>query len=794
MLCSGTSSSVDQAQEGEEGPEYSLPRSINSLADAIRTLADRHLSHCSKLTAEERRVFEESSQRRLSGEGNGGPSWQEEESDRQMLVEFCTARCQQLGIINKLPENSGIVFREPMFSAPMGISTRFALHPQQQQQQHGFPPGFPQYDPIPVASADPRYPSAAVGTSRDDKTPPPQQMTSTAGDTAAYYRHPSYDLPENFPFFQDPVDGDWFCKSCCHVHPQYRDPNYRWSTVTKTPPPGEFIDHHLSLCRYYPQGVPLEYQPAQSPGYASRPQSASFNQPASSGWEATMASRASTQPPMSGIGPLGPADFPPSYHPSASSSPGLAQRTFSPVPLRDTDVMEVTTRQAIEFLVTNDKSIVTLDGAPLPIQEQLVRDEDKLLLTDFLFYLMKQLRLVRFSEADRKTRGGKREKILIGFGGLQCVHCAQAPKSRKFFWSGVDRLANSFAEIPAHVFKCKHCHDDVKDALNTLKKIHPEQMARLPRGSQKVFFRRVWKRLHENDPPPSAEKGSPKQPPGMSESGGHEPSPAGDKDQSPSGTSGSDESFYMLERPTKEAAKALAESAMHSGLPSPSSRVLLAIPEDRDFLSDTDCFIRKQLEIFCATNEDVRVAQVDRKYPIKPGQVGIRCVHCAMAKGGSAASGHAVAYPFSVSGIFEAVREFQRLHLEYCEHLPPSSRAKLSNIRESTTITSIQRKYYVLAAKGLGLRDTKDGVRAGSESVPVVAQAVFSFSEEIEGGFPEELDSLQRSVATPSAVGTTTFSGEMFSSPDESRKRRSSDDAGIETSPPHKKLTPKRES
>merc|ERR1712151_867664 len=68
--------------------------------------------------------------------------------------------------------------------------------------------------------------------------------------------------------------------------------------------------------------------------------------------------------------------------------------------------------------------------------------------------------------------------------------------SRKFFWSNVDRLANSFAEIPGHLLKCKNCPDRIKNSLHVLKSKHPEQMAKLPRGSQKVFFRRMWRRVH----------------------------------------------------------------------------------------------------------------------------------------------------------------------------------------------------------------------------------------------------------------------------------------------------------
>merc|ERR1712176_722967 len=61
-------------------------------------------------------------------------------------------------------------------------------------------------------------------------------------------------------------------------------------------------------------------------------------------------------------------------------------------------------------------------GCANPNIPKLVLDEDRFLLTDYMFYLMKQLRLCRFTEDDRKTRGRRRQKLKIGYGGLQCIH------------------------------------------------------------------------------------------------------------------------------------------------------------------------------------------------------------------------------------------------------------------------------------------------------------------------------------------------------------------------------------
>ena len=311
-----------------------------------------------------------------------------------------------------------------------------------------------------------------------------------------------------------------------------------------------------------------------------------------------------------------------------------------------------------------------------------------------------------------------------------------------------------------------------------LKQFHPEQMARLPRGSQKVFFRRMWRRLHDEDPnaaqteeeeddnnlenvAPAQKAETPKISPTNSKI-------KKENDDSPADTHASDETPVVMQRTTQEAAKALADSSTRSEPPSPSSRVLLAIPDDKEWLSDMDCYIRKQLEVFCATEEDVSTAQSDRKYPVHVGQVGIRCIHCSLSKKGTGAQGTAVAFPFSISGIYESVREFQRLHLDSCENLPASTKTKLAGFKGSSSLSSVLRKYYVLAAKALGLKDTRDGIRAGAESVPLGSQAAFSFADGATHIIDEARQSGQYGVESSAPNSLSSKS----TVPTESRKRK----------------------
>jgi len=808
---------------------------------------------------------------------------------RATLIDFCVEFCQQMGIANKPQHKSGIEFVAADSSAAMtpgGMSEREApsyervVPPSTYFDRMGYPTpydfsrpgGFGEpIAPTPLQRRRDRPVDQAIAPSADEATPSsagyptpystqkphhgsdygggndematPAQPNFEGREGSGSYPTPQagqkaihgspadyqqqYELPSNFPFYQE-SNRTWHCKFCAHVPPQFRDPQAIWSSPSGGPPPGNFIDQHLSSCRAYHQGYPSPPTMYPPPAGFGLPSYGGPYGPPPGLWEAHAGMHPQpipfphTHDPHYPY-PHGPSHPDPSgvgrFHPGGQEDPGSMfaehQRSRS-VSVAAGSAPSIGARSAglptgsaaadamahsINYLIQFEKEYYERDpeNATIP---KLVMEEDRLLLTDYFFFLMKQLRLCRFSEADRKTRGGKREKVKIGYGGLQCIHCSDLPMSRKFFWSNVDRLANSFAEIPGHVLKCKRCPPQTKEALLQLKQGHPEQMAKLPRGSQKVFFRRMWRRLHDEDPPDDVATASPGGTAGKStvptktnspqavENKSPEKDSLGSKkssDVSPS-SGGSDETTLVVQRTAKDAAKALAATANQSAPPtplSPSSRILLAIPEDKEWLSEKDCFIRKQLEVFCATEDDVAAAQADRKYPVQVGQVGIRCIHCSIAHG-SDAVGHGIAYPFTVSGIHESVREFHRLHLDSCENLPAAVKTKLATLGASS-LSSVLRKYYILAAKALGLRDTKElGIRSGGESAPIGSQAAFSFAEtdDFSSQIKEDTD---EGVSFPAEDATDKNSESEIQSTlqvkEEAKLAESSDSKGVKRSP-----------
>jgi 5-methylcytosine-specific restriction endonuclease McrA len=494
--CAYCISSLASPSQGGTPFARVFPGSIETIAASLNLVKERHFQSpprtgsnsqtpspsggqggCLCLPSDVRNVFEA---------GRNQSSYKPPETryeEATALQVACQNLAHRLGVDNKQPHKTGIVVKgsanednpdPPQFGqheAPLQnrqFSTTRNLEIESGVERHPF-----ERRPASSGSGTFGYGSTMEHSASFDMHHPPILSHRTSEATR----------PDEALFVRDSYG--WCCPYCSTLPYNFRSPGY----FTREPPAVDFMNKHFAVCtglsggeRNYDQGgrVPHGAQYSYPHGYP--------------------------YPPGAYGGPQSGRNRAPSYHASAydrsdhgqSDRFGHSQlvvqhfRGHSSGPSESPrEATEASIRQAIDFLASLDEEN--------PDEGQLVLPDDKLLLTDYFFYLNKQLKECRFTEKDRKTRGGKREKIELGFGGLQCRHCAGTSGSRKFFWSDVDRLANSFAEIPGHILKCRKCPDEVKNALTELKLKHPEQMARLPRGSQKVFFRRMWKRLHRQD-------------------------------------------------------------------------------------------------------------------------------------------------------------------------------------------------------------------------------------------------------------------------------------------------------
>lgn len=87
---------------------------------------------------------------------------------------------------------------------------------------------------------------------------------------------------------------------------------------------------------------------------------------------------------------------------------------------------------------------------------------------------------------------------------------------------------------------------------------------------------------------------------------------------------------------------------------SESVTTLLFMACDAEQLSEYQCLIRKQIELFSATYVDIQMTVQGRNRKIDAGQVGVRCRHCADIPIKKRARG-AVYYPSKLSCIYQGI-------------------------------------------------------------------------------------------------------------------------------------------
>jgi hypothetical protein len=110
---------------------------------------------------------------------------------------------------------------------------------------------------------------------------------------------------------------------------------------------------------------------------------------------------------------------------------------------------------------------------------------------------MDQMETCQFTEEDRSGGRSKIKDIEVGLPGMQCKHCQGKAGFGRYFPTSVNALAlaNSDRNIFNHLQKCRRCPVPVKSQLLQLSK--NQSQPKNKRGLRKMFFQRVWSRIHE---------------------------------------------------------------------------------------------------------------------------------------------------------------------------------------------------------------------------------------------------------------------------------------------------------
>lgn len=173
----------------------------------------------------------------------------------------------------------------------------------------------------------------------------------------------------------------------------------------------------------------------------------------------------------------------------SDASPSLAEESVSQQQRQDEDEDEEHSKRSIEKLLG---------------KSDLVMMDDRDLVPDPLFVAMAQMKLCKLTDADRV---GSYKSRPIGFVGMCCRHCGGQPGFGKYFPASVRSLAQTTTSqtILKHVSsKCQFSPPHIREAVQELQRLQSLKEAAAsstggrPRyGSRKVFFQRVWSRLHD---------------------------------------------------------------------------------------------------------------------------------------------------------------------------------------------------------------------------------------------------------------------------------------------------------
>jgi hypothetical protein len=137
---------------------------------------------------------------------------------------------------------------------------------------------------------------------------------------------------------------------------------------------------------------------------------------------------------------------------------------------------------------------------------------------------------------------------------------------------------------------------------------------------------------------------------------------------------------------------------------------ILYIPCDDESLSEYQCVLRKQIELFEATTEDVQWNAQGRNKAILLGQVGIRCRYCSRLPAWSRARG-AVYYSATLDGLYQAAQNMAKNHLcRHCRLIPDDIKNQLLNLRNCKRRAVGGMKYWAEGARVLGVVETVRGL------------------------------------------------------------------------------------
>jgi len=134
-------------------------------------------------------------------------------------------------------------------------------------------------------------------------------------------------------------------------------------------------------------------------------------------------------------------------------------------------------------------------------------------------------------------------------------------------------------------------------------------------------------------------------------------------------------------------------------------------------MSEYQAYLRTQLA-FCETSHTQNQGRAQgRNKPIVPGQVGLICKHCAVHATTTTRNNNnnvrgTVYYPACINRIYQAAQNMATSHLiKSCPNMDAVTRSHLQLLRDRKETANGGKRYWADGCAGLGLYETKDGLR-----------------------------------------------------------------------------------
>ena len=167
--------------------------------------------------------------------------------------------------------------------------------------------------------------------------------------------------------------------------------------------------------------------------------------------------------------------------------------------------------------------------------------------------------------------------------------------------------------------------------------------------------------------------------------------------------------------------------ALNQSSSSVKRTMVLALPSDKDSLSDRQCYVRSHfVELFEADEVAKQQRHSKGAQKLHVGQIGLRCIHCSKFLPKDRAE-RSVCYPSSISRIYQTVADMQRFHFESCSGISH----EMKNLYRSLKTTrprggTSPQNYWIESAKALGLVDTPNGIRFAERSIQTNQQVRYA--------------------------------------------------------------------